>query len=422
MDCRSNNLEKIWSSSPHIMRLAFINATIHTITGPVIPNGTLLVDEGKIVAVGETSRIDSSRYEIIDCSGKHITPGFIDAHSHVGLWEEGAGPGPANSDGNEMTSPITPYLRAMDAIFPEDMGFDDARKGGVTTMGITPGSGNLIGGQFCVVKSYGHVVDDMIIKQPAGVKMALGENAKRVGFNNKRAPTTRMGNAYLIRQAFYEALDYQSEWQQYQDEMRANEKKPPEERKLPKRPKYDLGNEMLLKILSRSVPVRCHSQRADDIRTAIRLSEEFGFQLVIDHATEAHKIKEIIKEKNLPVVVGPLLTNRSKRELKNRTLKTPGIMMKAGVTVAITTDAPVIPINGLRDTVIMAVREGLPATRALETITINPAKILGVDERVGSLEVGKDADFLIFDGDPLDARSAVERTYIDGKLVYHRED
>ncbi len=403
------------------MRFAFKNATLYPVGRPKIENGTLLVEDGKIVAIGQSSRIDDSRYETIDCSGKHITPGFIDAHSHVGLWEEGAGPGPANSDGNEMTSPITPYLRAMDAIFPEDMGFEDARRGGVTTMGITPGSGNLIGGQFCVVKSYGHVVDDMIIKQPAGVKMALGENAKRVGFEKNRAPTTRMGNAFLIRKAFYDALDYQSEWQQYQEEMRAMENKPESERKPLKRPKYDLGNEMLLKILSGSVPVRCHSHRADDIRTAIRLSEEFGFRLVIDHATESHKIKEIIKEKGIPVVVGPLLTSRSKRELKNRTMETPGIMMKEGITVAITTDAPVIPIHGLRDTVIMAIRNGLPEDRALETITINPAKILGIEDRVGSLDVGKDADFLIFDGDPLDARSSVVETYIDGKRVYKKE-
>ncbi len=403
------------NSTIRLMKYAFTGANIHTITGGKIEGGTLLVEDNLIVDVG--SNLPTEGYTIIDCAGKHITPGFIDAHSHVGLFEEGAGPGPANSDGNEMTAPITPFLRSMDAIFPEDIGFDDARKGGVTTMGITPGSGNLIGGQFCVVKSYGKIVDEMVIRQPAGIKMALGENAKRVGVNNNRAPNTRMGNAHLIREAFYKAIDYQGKWQNYQEKLKKQELSEEDNKPLDK-PDYDLGNEILLQVLSRQIPVRCHSHRSDDIRTAIRLSEEFGFILVIDHATESHKIKEVIKDRDIPVVVGPLLTSRSKRELRDRTLKTPGIMMEEGVRVCITTDAPVIPIFGLRDTVIMAIREGLPEERALETITINPAKVLNVDNRVGSLEKGKDADFLIFSGDPLDARSYVEKTFIDGRNVY----
>ena len=391
-------------------RKAFINARIIPVEGDVIEKGSMIVEDGVIKGIGQD--LETTDCEVVDCSGKTIVPGFIDAHSHVGLFQEAAGRGA--SDGNEMTSPITPHLRALDAIFPEDMGFADARSGGVTTMGVTPGSGNLIGGQFCAIKSSGHIVDDMIIKEPAGVKMALGENPKRVGSEKNRAPNTRMANAFLIREAFYEALDYAQEWEAYNTKMQKDGDA--------KQPKRNLKLDMLNKILRREVPVRCHSHRADDIRTAIRLADEFGYDLVIDHATESHKIKEFIAARGLSVVVGPLVTSRSKLELKDRSLRTPGIMMKEGVRVCITTDAPVIPIYALRDTVITAVREGLPEDRALETITINPAKVLGVDDRVGSLKVGKDADFLIFGGDPLDARNRVLETYIDGKLVFKATD
>ncbi|OLS20743.1 MAG: N-substituted formamide deformylase precursor [Candidatus Heimdallarchaeota archaeon LC_2] len=401
------------------MKKAFVGAKIHTMEGEPIENAILIIDGSSIVEVGENLSTDG--YEVIDCKGMEITPGLIDAHSHVGLWEEGVSPGPAVGDGNETSEAIVPYLRSMDSIFPEDLGFDDARKGGVTTMGLTHGSANPIGGQFCVVKSRGHVIDEMVIREPAGVKMAMGENPKRVGVNNKRAPHTRMAVAYLIRKSFYETLDYAQKWEGYYKKIKSIEEGDDENKKkndLPSKPEYDLGKEILLKVLNREIPIRCHSHRADDIRTAIRLSEEFGYKLVIDHATESSKIKEIIAEKNLPCVIGPLFGTRVKRELVNKSLKTPGIMVKAGVMVCITTDAPVIPIDGLRDTVVMAIREGLPADRALETITLNPAKVLNVDDRVGSLKAGKDADFVIFDGDPFDVRNRVLKTYIDGDLVY----
>lgn len=400
------------------MKTAFVGAMIHTMEGETLENATLIIDGPSIVDVGQN--LSTEGCDVVDCKDLQITPGLIDAHSHVGLWEEGASPGPAVSDGNETSEAIVPYLRSMDSVFPEDLGFNDARKGGVTTMGLTHGSANPIGGQICVVKSRGHVIDDMVIREPAGIKMAMGENPKRVGVNNKRAPHTRMAVAYLIRKSFYEALDYAQKWEGYYKKIKSIESTDDEEKKndLPSKPDYDLGKEVLLKVLNGEIPVRCHSHRADDIRTAIRLSEEFGYKLVIDHATESSKIKEVIAEKNLPCVIGPLFGARVKRELVNKSLKTPGIMVKAGVTVCITTDAPVIPIDGLRDTVVMAIREGLPSDRALETITINPAKVLNVDDRVGSLKAGKDADFVIFSGDPFDIRNRVLKTYIDGELVY----
>ena len=396
------------------MKEAFVGAKIIPIVGNELENGTIIIESGKIINIGEN--VDTAGCEIINCDGKIITPGFIDPHSHVGLIETGSRD-EATHDLNETTESVTPHLRAKDAIFPEDQAFQFARAGGVTTQGITHGSANPIGGQFCVVKSYGIIVDEMILKEPAGIKMAMGENPIRTGQSNNRSPKSRMGVAFLIRKSFQEALDYLIEWEDYENK-RLNAKKG----ELVKPPKRDFKLEILGKVLNKEIPVRCHSHRSDDIQTAIRLSEEFGYRLILDHATESYKIKELIISKNIPVILGPLFGMSTKPESKFKSMKTPGIMTKAGALVCITTDAPVVPIEGLRDTLIMAVRDGLSPDIALNTITINPAKVLGVDDRVGSLETGKDADFLIFNGDPLDLRSKVVQTYIDGNLVYNLED
>lgn len=403
------------------MKKAFVNAKIMPIEGEIIENGTLLIENDKIVNLGVDLSTDG--FEVQDCSGRTITPGFIDAHSHVGLFEEGTSASHVH-DGNERTESVVPYLRSIDGIFPLDMGFDDARQGGVTTLGVTHGSANPIGAQNCVVKTSGITLAEMLVKEPAGVKFAMGENPKRVGQENKRAPHTRMAVAWLIRKAFYEALDYRKDLEEYEFNKQQNDQKTEEkDKKFVKPPKKDLGKEVLLMLLDRKIPVRSHAHRADDIETAIRLSEEFGYRLVVDHATESYKIKDLIVEKNIPVVVGPIFGrgSRVKNELRDQQMTTPGVMMKAGAMVSITTDAPVVPIDSLRDTVIQCVREGLPADRALETITINPAKVLALDDRIGSLRAGKDADFLIFNGDPLDSRVAVSETYINGNLVFKKE-
>jgi imidazolonepropionase-like amidohydrolase len=397
------------------MKQAFVGATIYPVETEPIENGTIIIENGIIVDLG--TNLSTNGMEVINCAGKFIIPGLIDAHTHTGVWGEGTSQN-VDNDGNEITDSITPYVRIIDSIHPEDIGFEDARKGGVTTLGITHGSANPIGGQLCVVKSVGKEIDEMIIRHPAGLKMALGENPKRVGTIYKRAPTTRMGVAYLIRKAFYDAIDYQVEWDNYNELVSLEEDKPEGERKPVKKPPYDLGKEVLIKTLSGEIPVRCHSHRADDIRTAIRLAEEFGYELIIDHATESYKIKEVIARKNIPVAIGPIFMGRQKRELVDQSMATAGIMMNEGVSVSIMTDSPFNPVHGLRDLVIMAIREGLPEHRALETVTINPAKLLGVSDRVGSLKKGKDADFLIFNGDPLDARKKVIQTYIDGNLVF----
>ncbi len=395
------------------MKQAFTNAIIWTGTEREIRQGTLLVDAGKIVAVG--SDVDTTGATVVDCAGAYVLPGFVDPHTHTGVWGEGARD---DYDGNEIFEAITPYTRALDAIYPEDIGFADARRGGVTTLGISHGSANPIGGQLSVVKSYGLVADDMVIKEPAGVKMALGENPKRVGEMYKRAPSTRMGVAYLARKAFYEAIEYRKDWEHHRALVAAESLKDESERKPLREPKYDLGKEMLLKVLDREIPVRNHAHRMDDIRTAIRLADEFGYRLVIEHATEAYRIADEIASRDVMLAIGPLFGDRSKREINKATPASVGIMVERGCTVAIMTDSPFNPIHNLRDLVIFAIREGLASERALETVTINGARILGVDDRVGTLEPGKDADFVIIDGDPWDARNKVQATYIDGRRVF----
>ncbi len=398
------------------MRNAYTNATIWTAAGDPIEGGTLLVEDGKIVDVG--SAVDITGAEITECVGKYLLPGFIDVHVHTGVWGEGARD---DHDANEVSDAITPYVRMLDAIYPEDIGFEDARRGGVTTLGITHGSANAIGGQMAVVKAFGLVADDMVIREPAGVKMALGENPKRVGDNLSRAPRTRMGTAYLARKAFLDAIEYRKDWDHYDALQAIEDAKPEGDRKPVREPKRDLGSETLLRVLDGEIPVRNHAHRMDDIRTAIRLSEEFGYRLVIEHATEGWRIPDEIVSRGIPVAIGPLYTAASKREVNRRTAAAVGIMVEAGATVAIMTDSPVNTVDTLRDLVIIAIREGLAEDRALETVTTNPAGILEVDDRVGSLEPGKDADFLIFDGDPWDGRNKVQATYIDGEKVFEAD-
>ena len=395
------------------MKQAFVHATIWPVPGSVIVDGTLVIEDGKVVAAGRD--IDTTGMTIVDCENHFILPGLIDAHTHTGVWGEGARD---DYDGNEVSEAITPYTRVLDAIYPEDIGFEDARRGGVTTLGISHGSANPIGGQVAVTKTYGLVADDMVIREPAGVKMALGENPKRVGEHLKRAPSSRMGVAYLARQAFYDAIEYRKDWEHYRQLVAEQQSKPEFDRKPLREPQLDLGKEVLLQVLDRKIPVRNHAHRMDDIRTAIRLADEFGYRLVIEHATESYRIADEIAGRDIMLAIGPLFGERSKREVNRSTPATVGIMVERGCTVAIMTDSPFNPIHNLRDLVIFAMREGLVEDRALETVTINPARILGVEDRVGSLEPGKDADFILFDGDPWDARNKVQATYIDGRNVF----
>jgi imidazolonepropionase-like amidohydrolase len=389
--------------------VAITGGRVVPISGPPVENGTVLIENGKIAAVGADVKVPESA-EVIDATGKWVLPGFIEAHGHVGVHEEAEGW--AGSDTNEMTDPVTAHVRALDAINPADLGFRDAIAGGVLAVNVNPGSGNPIGGQTCAIKCWGRTVDEMLLRAPAGLKSALGENPKRVYGDQKKTPSTRLGVAAVIRGAFVEAANYLRKQEAEQAKLE-NERKPVDR---------DLKLEALGMVLRREIPWRQHCHRADDIATAMRIADEFGYELVIDHGTEAHLVADLLAAKDIPVIIGPLFTTRSKVELRNRSLANPGKLAAAGVTIAITTDHPVVPINFLVHQASLSVKHGLDPEIALQALTINPARIIGVADRLGSLEPGKDADIVIWSGDPLDVMNRVERAFLDGREIYSLTD
>ena len=385
--------------------VAIVGGRVVPITSDPVDGGTVLVADGKIVAVGRDVAVPADA-RVIDAAGGWVLPGFVEAHGHVGVHEEGEGW--AGQDTNEMTEPVTAHVRALDAINPADIGFRDAISGGVLAVNVNPGSGNPIGGQTAALKCWGRTVDEMLLKAPAGMKSALGENPKRIYSQQKKTPSTRLGTAAVIRGALVDAANYLQR-------IEAEEQKPAAERKPVDR---DLKLEALGKVLRREIPWRQHCHRADDIATGLRIAEEFGYQLVIDHGTEAHLLADILAARDIPVIIGPLLTSRSKVELRNRSLTSPGKLVAAGVTIAITTDHPVVPIHFLAYQAGLAVKHGLDPDAALQALTINPAQIVGIGDRLGSIEPGKDADLVIWSGDPLDVPSRVERALVDGVEIY----
>lgn len=386
-------------------KLALKGGTILTMSKlGTIKEGTILISNGKIEKILEKDAQIPKDYEVIDVTGKVITPGFIDAHAHLGLFEEGLRW--EGNDGNEMTDPVTPHLRAIDGIKPDDPAFDMARKFGITTLGILPGSANPIGGMGAAIKTYGRTVEEMLVKFPIGMKIAFGENPKNVyGVTQKRTPQTRMASAGLIREWLYKAKRYMEKKEKAKDDP-------------DKMPEFDIKLEALELVLKREIPLRAHAHRASDILTAIRIAEEFNVDIVIEHGTEAYRIADIIAKKSIPVVHGPLLLPRHKPELRNLTIKSPVLLAKAGVEFALSTDALGQVIFELPIMASLAVREGLDPETALKSITITPAKILGIADRVGSIEEGKDADLVVFNGDPLDIRNRAEMVLINGEIVY----
>ena len=401
--------------------IAIKNGTIWTITKGVIENGTILVEDGKIRAIGPDVQIPQDA-EVYDASGKIVMPGLIDAHCHVGVFPDGIGW--EHIDGNEMTDPITPHLRALDAVHPEDKAVKELLEAGVTTILTGPGSANLIGGQWvCLKTNPTPNIDEMVLLEPAGMKMALGENPRRVYGQQKRSPSTRMGNAAVLRSALVEAQNYRQKWDHYKAEFAEYQAKAEEEKddaKEPKEPDRDLKMEALVKVLNRELKARVHAHRADDMLTAIRIAEEFNLDLTLEHATEGHKIADLLAEKKIPVTVGPIIFSRTKYELRNMTPKNPGILTKAGVKVAIQTDEA-SAVKYLTINAALAVREGMPEEEALKAITINAAEIIGVEDRVGSLEEGKDADIVVFSGHPFDYRTLPELVMVNGVVEYKKD-
>lgn len=376
------------------------NGEVHT-PDKTIKNCDILIDKGKIKKINPD--IDAKGAKIIDVSGKVVTPGFIDAHCHVGIYEEAIGdPG---ADGNEMTDPITPHLRAIDAINPADLAFKDAYQAGITSLLTGPGSGNVIGGQNVIIKTAGSpIIDNRIILDPAGMKMALGENPKRVYSEQKKSPTTRMANAALLRESLNKAEEY-------------IEKKKNRDNKDNKGIGFDAKSEALSMVIKKEIPIRGHAHRADDIATFIRIRDEFDINLVIEHGTESHLIADYIARKKVPIVVGPSLSARVKVELKEITFKTPKILFENGVLFAIMTDAPVLPINSLPLMVGYSIKEGLPWKEGLKSVTSNAAEICGVSNRIGLIKKGMDADIAVFKGDPFSIEGRCVLTIVDGKVV-----
>lgn len=360
-------------------------------------DGTVLIRDGRLADLGPEIEIPAGA-EVVDAAGGWLLPGFIDAHVHLGVAEEGEGW--AGEDTNEMTEPVMAAARAIDAINPVEVGFDDAIIGGITAVNVNPGSGNPIGGLTVALRTHGRVVDEMVLRSPSGLKAALGENPKRVYGERKQTPSTRLGVALTIRQAFATA--------------RAWSAKPADDRDA------DLVSEALTRVLEREIPWRQHSHRADDIATALRIAEEFGFELVLDHGTESYLIADRVAAAGVPVLYGPLIVSRSKVEVRHRTPKAPGILTAAGVKVSIITDHPVVPIEFLVDQAALAVKHGMAPADALRAITLNPAEVLGVADRIGSLAPGKDADLVLWDGDPLDVRNRTLRVWQAGREVMHR--
>ena len=380
------------------------NGIINTITNGVF-KGNILIEGKKIVEIGKEIEAPLD-VEIIDAEGKYVFPGFIDAHTHLGLWEDGMGF--EGADGNEETDPITPQLNPIDGINPMDRTFEEAVQGGITAVCTTPGSANVMGGECIAIKTYGRRIDNMVIKNPVASKIAFGENPKSCYGRDEKTPQTRMAIASLIRENLKKAEEYLEEIELYEEHGDHD------------RPEYDIKMESLIPVLRKEIPFKVHAHRADDMFTAIRIAKEFDLKLTLDHCTEGHLIVEELVEEGYPVIVGPSLSERSKIELRNLTFDTAGILSNAGAQVSLMTDHPVIPVQYLPMCAGIAVKHGMKKEKAIEAITINPAKTLGIQDRVGSLEVGKDADIVIWDGCPLEIQSNVLFTIIDGKIVYKR--
>ena len=383
--------------------MLLINAKIMTMETTVIDCGYIQIKEDKIIAVGDMNSAPQDE-EILDLLGKTVYPGFIDAHCHMGMAEEGLDF--EGDDLNEMTDPVSPHLRGLDAINPVNKSFPEAVDAGITTVVTGPGSANAISGQFCAIKTYGKRVDKMILREPVAMKFALGENPKKVYNDKSETPMTRMATAALIREELSKAKRYLEDVQRAEEDPEEND--PPE---------FDAKKEALIPVLKREVKAHIHCHRSDDIFTAVRLAEEFGLDYVLIHCTEGHLIVDELKEIGAPVVNGPLMCTRSKPELLNASDKTPGVLSKAGLQVAICTDYNVIPIWMLPITAGYAVREGMDYGEALKAITINPARICGIEDRVGSIKVGKDADLLVYSQDPLTLAAKPDMVFINGKQV-----
>ncbi len=379
---------------------AIVNGRIVTVSGPVYENGTILFDEGKITAVGENIALPDGT-EIYDAKGGTVTPGLIDIHTHLGV-SSGLNTMPGSSDGNEMSEPITPEVRAIDAVNPDDIAISVTRKAGFTTVYTLPGSANLIGGTGIALKLRGNTAEEMMIPGTENMKFALGENPKRVYGTNKKMPVTRMGNAALMRRTLFDAKVYSDALKNY-EEGRGE------------RPKPDFRLEALVPVVRGEMRCRIHAHRADDIMTAVRIGREFGLDFSIEHCTQGWKIAEELHRENVTCMIGPMMMGPLKQEMWGERLDTAAILHKAGVNICLIADMA-YDTQWLPVKIGVAIREGLPYEEALKAVTVNPAREMGLLDRIGTLETGKDADIAVFDGDPFSNYTKCLYTFIDGQL------
>ena len=373
------------------------NALIHDAVNEEPYYGDIVIEGGKLVSVGGSCSGDG---EVIDAEGLHAYPGFIDAHSHIGLDAYG-GPTGTTFDYNEMNDIVSPQLRGIDSYNAQDAAIPMALEGGVTTVAAGPGSANVLGGTFLAVKLYGNTVDEAVVDPAVAMKCAFGENPKRC--YRDKCDSARMTTAAIFRQTLFEARDYMLRKEAAGDDIT-------------KMPKFDMKAEALIPVLKREIPLKAHAHRADDIMTALRIAREFDLRITIEHCTEGHLIVDELKEAGVSVAVGPTLTNGSKLELLNKSWETPGVLADAGLQVSIITDAPVIPQQYLPLCAGLAVKAGMDPFKALQAITINPARHIGIEDRVGSLEAGKDADVVLTSGDPMISDTVVRYVIVDGKI------
>ena len=384
------------------IRMIIKNALIHDAINKEPYYGDIVIENGKLVSVGGFA---GEGGDVIDASGLHAYPGFVDAHSHIGLDAYG-GPTGGTFDINEMNDIVSPHLRGIDSYNAQDTAIPMALAGGVTTVAAGPGSANVFGGTFLAVKLYGNTVDEAVVDPSVAMKCAFGENPKRC--YKDKFDSARMTTAAIFRQTLFEARDYM-----LRKEAAGGD--------ITKQPKFDMKSEALIPVLKREIPLKAHAHRADDIMTALRIAKEFDLKITIEHCTEGHLIVDELKEANVPVAVGPTLTNASKVELLNKSWTTPGILAEAGLPVSIITDAPVIPQQYLTLCAGLAVKAGMDPFKALQAITINPARHIGIEDRVGSLEAGKDADVVLTSGDPMVSDTVVKYVIVDGKVLVRHE-
>lgn len=379
--------------------LAVINGTVWRAGDAAPVKANVIIRNGKISAVSRAAKVPRGA-EVVDARGSMVTPGLVDAHTHVGNYGEGTGP--PGFDANEAAEAATPHVRALDGVDPRDLGFEDARRAGITTVCVLPGSANVIGGTGVVLKTAGAVIDEMTVVADAGMKVAFGENPKFSHPDGQRMPVTRMGTAAVLREMLTRAREY-----------RRKRRLPPA-----KRPDFDLRMEPLVKVLAGEMSLRAHAHRADDIATAVRIAREFKCRLVADHCTEGYLIADYLARNGVPCVVGPSLIGRFKQELRQRSYAAAGILEKAGCAVALTTDHPFLPIDTLITSAATAVREGMSARAALRAVTHGAAQMLGLGHRVGKLAPGYDGDVVVWTDHPLDAQAKVAATVIRGEVVF----